>query len=247
MANSIVKSNIDKISRAIVDSDFNLHTWEEIANSGVSIEELPVTLLGGCWGGYAGDEEKTYYTVQSSFFVGEDYNYFMFPNSDTIDDYASAFILCESVSDGSVLLSSSISPENDIEVTFFRVKMIEESPSKLYKVCKGTTNLFFDGNTPECHLDDNYIDIKGSIEDDDTSIILVNMLYNDNNGAGGVKGYLVNRINSTVEESNGGIIQSFLINVDSSDNTYVNLTSNQYRNIWNYIANYNYNPGELGE
>ena len=244
MANSIVKTKIDKYSRAIVDSDFNLHTWEEIANSSVSVEELPVTLLGGCWGGYAGDEEKTYYAVQSSFFVGEGYNYFMFPSSETIDNYAAASIMCESVSDGSVLLSSGTDPENDIEVTFFRIEIEKDSPSTIRKVFTGYTDLLFGGNSPVCSLDDTYVDIKNSIEDNDTSMLITRMYYAGSDGADGVEGYLVSRVNSTVETSSEGVIQSTLINVDSSDTKFVNLANDQYYNIWNYVANYNYDPGE---
>lgn len=235
MVNSIVKTNIDKYANAIVDSNFNLHTWEEI-NSGAEAEELDVTLMSGSW--VQVGEDEYCYVIQTGYFEETGYNYFMFPSVETIGAFAESSIVCKSISNNYVILSSPVGADANINIAFFKIK-INDDTSEPYKLTTGTSDSLLGSDIPICTMDNTFEQIQQSLGNDGMSIVKLDIHNLGSTGANG-PGYLINRINMA---SINDLVESRLLTIDHNDSAVILIDDGAYRRIYNYVSNYD--PTEL--
>lgn len=222
MANSVIKTNIDKYARAIVDSSFIVHTWEDILKSGFAVDEFHETLYKGGW-------NDSSYILLNPFFKEEGYNYFLFPEQDSILPFGEACVYGSSINDGAILLECVNVPKEDVSVCFFRTKLPEDTEQQVSSVFSGVVS-----NVQVDSFDSSYSDIKNSIDSNGVAVISLSMSDVDFNAC------LVSRINEVSEDGLGG--ENFYI--ASNDSYTLDMNSQTYDN---YVNALDYDPSENQE
>lgn len=185
MANSIVKTNIDKYAHALIDSKFGLHTYDNIneeidevkkeIEAFSSVDELCATILGGTW-----IEQDSVFsnTVGNDFFSAYGYDYFIYPDKESVDIFNKANIRGWEVKNGSITLICDKDLEEDVIIYFFRIENSKdgEEPAPASIVWYGGSN--YDYSSIEAWWSEDipsFEDFKASIQDDGLSYVILTM------------------------------------------------------------------------